>query len=75
MRYPLDKYLKLTRLSHPQLADKLTEIRRLKGDNNKIYAKTLWNWSNERYSFRVVIECDDNNIDEITGAFKEIQIL
>ena len=71
MKIEMSRYQKLTGLSLPQLAERMTGNRRKK----KFNSKTLWNWTQRRYDFRVVIECDDNDIDVITGVFKEHRIV
>jgi|APSaa5957512535_1039671.scaffolds.fasta_scaffold116712_3 hypothetical protein len=70
MRYPIDKYAQLTGESMPQLSRRLTEL-----GGKEIGQKTLWNWANGRYKFRVIVECDDDDYNEIVGVFKEYRIV
>ena len=70
MRYPLDKYVRLTGESLPTLSKRLSILA-----GKEIGQKTLWNWSAGRYNFRVFVECSDDDINEITGVVKEYRIV
>jgi len=61
--------MKLTGMSLPQMAEKI------KGAGKDVNSKTLWNWVHSRYKFRVMIECEDSNPEEIIGIVKETKIV
>tara|TARA_R110000803_G_scaffold131083_1_gene198343 strand:+ start:1307 stop:1519 length:213 start_codon:yes stop_codon:yes gene_type:complete len=70
LRFKLRQYQKLTGESGPKLAERLSRI-----SDKDIGEKTLWNWINNRYTFKVYVECDDKNLMKITGVYKEFRII
>lgn len=53
-----------------ELAKKLSDLA-----GREISDKTVWNWVNKRYQFRVVVECADGDLSDIKGVYKETKIL
>ena len=73
MRFSVSKYAEVTEQSLPKLAEKISALSIERG-GKAVNGKTLWNWVNGRYKFRVFIECDDNDTGLITGVYKESRI-
>jgi len=73
MRYNVAKYAEATDQSLPKLAEKISALSIERG-GKPINHKTLWNWVQGKYKFRVVIECDDDDPGIITGVYKESRI-
>ena len=70
IKYELIEYMEATGDSGPQLAVRLS-----KAAGKEISYKTLWNWINNRYTFKVYVECDDKNLMKITGVYKEFRLI
>ena len=70
MRYQIKQYAKLTGESLPQLAKRISDL-----SESDIGPKTLWNWSSRRYDFLVFVDCNDKDIYDIKGIYKETKIL
>jgi len=70
MKYPLRSYLKITGENNNQIAKRFSKLA-----GKTIGDKTVWNWVNNRYQFRVMVECDDKDLMKIKGVFKEFRIV
>jgi len=70
MKIEFGRYVKARNISLPKMAEEVSDLLQ-----REVSSKTLWNWANHRYDFRVVVEVPDTNFNKIDRLYKEIPIL
>lgn len=69
MKVEFGRYVKAREISLPKMAEEVSAFL-----EREVSSKTLWNWANQRYGFRVVVEVSDSDFRKMLRLYKEIPI-